>query len=55
MSSAGAGQYVEAAVSFDPFVVLLGEDGSDEPNEAGAREDPDDIGPPPDFVVESLS
>jgi len=54
VSSAGAGQYVEAAASVDPFVVLVGEDGPYEPNEGGAREDPDDIGPPPDFVGESL-
>jgi len=27
VSSAGAGQYVEAAASLDPFIVLVGEDG----------------------------
>jgi hypothetical protein len=44
---AGAGQDVEAdvAAAFDPFVVLLGEDGADQADRGGAaREDPDDVG-----------
>jgi hypothetical protein len=54
---AGSGQDVdtEVAAPFGPFVVLLGQDGADEPYEGVAvGEDPDDVGPPPDFSVQSF-
>lgn len=57
MGAAGAGEHVEAeiAAGFDPLVVLLGEDGSDEPDEGGAiGEDSDDIGSAADLLVQSL-
>lgn len=53
----GAGQDVQSEVStaFGPLVVLLGKDGSDEPDQRIAvREDTDDIGPAADFLVESF-
>jgi hypothetical protein len=52
---AGAGEDVEAevAAAFGPFVVLLGQDGADEPDQGvTAGEDPDDVGPPAYFPVE---
>ena len=52
----GSGEDVEAeiAAAFGPFVVLLGEDGSDEADDRGpVEEDPDDVGAAPDLAVES--
>ena len=43
----GPGEDVESevAAAFGPFVVLFGEDGADEPDDAGAvGEDADDVG-----------
>jgi hypothetical protein len=38
-----------------PLVVLLGEDGTDEPdNGVAVREDADDVGAPADLLVEPL-
>lgn len=35
---------VEVAAGLDPLIVMLGEDGSDEPDEGGAiGEEPDDV------------
>lgn len=54
--AAGSGEYVESevAASFDPLVVLLGQDRPDEPDQGGAiGEDPDHIGPPADFSIEA--
>jgi hypothetical protein len=43
------------AAGFGPFVVLLGQDGADEADDGvAAGEDTDDVGPPPDFLVEAL-
>jgi hypothetical protein len=54
---AGPGQDVEAevAAAFGPFVVLFGQDGSDEADQGiAAGEDPDDIGPAAYFPVQAL-
>jgi hypothetical protein len=54
---AGAGEDVEAevAASFGPFVVLLGQDSADEPDQrVAAREDPDDVGAAADLPVQPL-
>jgi hypothetical protein len=41
------------AAAFDPLVVLLGQDRSDKPDDAGSvGEDPDDVGAAADLVVE---
>lgn len=53
----GAGQNIksEISTSFGPFVVLLGQNHSDEPDQRIAvREDLDDIGPASDFLVQSF-
>ena len=53
----GADQDVESevAAAFGPLVVLLGEDGPDEPDDAGpVGEDPDDVGAATDLAVEPL-
>jgi hypothetical protein len=45
----------EVAASFGPFVVLLGEDGADQPDRGEAvGEDADDVGAAPDLAVEPL-
>lgn len=45
----------EVAAGFDPFIVLFGEDGADEPDQRGAvGEDPDHVGAAPDFPVEAF-
>ena len=52
---AAFGEYLGAhvAAGFGPLVVLLGEDGADEADDGvAAGEDPDHVGPPPDFLVE---
>ena len=52
---AGFGEDVEAEVAalFGPFVVLLGQDGTDQPDQRGpVGEDPDDIGAAPDLPVQ---
>jgi hypothetical protein len=52
---AGEDVDAEVATAFGPFVVLLGEDGPDEPDDARAvGEDPDDVGASADLAVESL-
>jgi len=53
----GFGEEFEAEVAalFGPFVVLLGEDGADETDDAVAvGEDPDDVGAAPDLAVQAL-
>src|SRR5262245_27013788 len=53
----GLGQDLETevAAAFGPLVVLLGQDGSDEPDDRAAmREDPDAVGAAADLAVESL-
>ena len=53
----GAGEDVESevAAAFGPFVVLFGQDGADEPDDAGpVGEDPDDVGAATDLAVEPL-
>ena len=53
----GLGEDVESevAAAFGPFVVLLGEDGADEPDDrAPIGEDADDVGASPDLLVEPL-
>jgi hypothetical protein len=55
---AGLGEDVEAevAASFDPVVVLLGQDGSDEADQGVAvGEDPDDVGAAADLAAEAFS
>jgi hypothetical protein len=43
------------AAGLGPFVVLLGQDRADEADDRVAvREDPDDVGPSPDFFVEAF-
>jgi hypothetical protein len=52
-----AGEYVQAevAAAFDPFVVLLGQHGTDQPDDRGAvGEDADHIGSATDFVVQAF-
>ena len=45
----------EVAAAFDPFVVLFGEDGSDEADEgASVGEDADDVGASADLSVEAF-
>jgi hypothetical protein len=45
----------EVAAAFDPLVVLLGQDGADESDDAGpVGEDPDHVGAPSDLAVESF-
>jgi hypothetical protein len=45
----------EVAASVGPFVVLLGEDGSDESDDRGAAgEDADDVGAAPDSAVQAF-
>jgi hypothetical protein len=45
----------EVAAAFGPFVVLLGQDGADEPGDARTvGEDPDDAGAAADMAVEAL-
>ena len=54
---AGSGEDVEAevAAAFGPFVVLLGQDGSDEADEGvAAGEDPDDVGSAAYFLIQAL-
>jgi hypothetical protein len=54
---AAGGEYFgsHVAAGFGPFVVLLGQDGADEPDDGVAvREDPDDVGPSPYFFIEAL-
>ena len=53
----GTGEDVESevAAAFGPFVVLLGQDGADEPDDrAAVGEDPDDVGAAADLAVEAL-
>ena len=53
----GAGENVESevAAAFGPFVVLLGQDGADEPDDRVAvGEDPDHVGAAADLPVEPL-
>jgi len=50
----GAGQDVESevAAAFGPFVVLLGQDGAEESDDAGSvGEDADDVGAAADLAV----
>ena len=57
LGESALGQDVESevAASFGPLVMLLGEDGTDEPDDrATIGEDADDVGAPPDFPVEPL-
>ncbi len=52
---AGAGQdvHAEVAAAFGPFVVLLGQDGADEPDQGVAvGEDADDVGAAADLAVQ---
>ena len=52
---AAGGEYFgsHVAAGLGPFVVLLGQDGADKADDGVAvREDPDDVGPPPDFLVQ---
>ena len=54
---AGFAQDVEAEVApgLGPFVVLFGQHRSDEADQGAAvGEDPDDVGAPPDLLVEAL-
>ena len=54
---AASGEDVESevAAAFGPFVVLLGQDRADEPDDGVAGgEDPDDVGAPADLSVEPL-
>ena len=54
---AASGEDVESevAAAFGPFVVLLGQDGADEPDDRGAvGEDPDDVGAAADLAVEAF-
>jgi hypothetical protein len=45
----------EVAPAVGPFVVLLGQDGADEPDDrAPVGEDPDDVGAPADLAVQPL-
>jgi hypothetical protein len=45
----------EVAARFGPFVVLFGQHGADEADQGGAvGEDADDVGAPPDLLVESF-
>ena len=45
----------EVAAGFGPFVVLFGQHGADEADQGGAvGEDADDVGAPPDLLVESF-
>jgi hypothetical protein len=45
----------EVAAIFVPLVVLLGEVGSDQPDQSGTiREDADHIGPAADFLIEAF-
>jgi len=42
-------------VGLDPLVVLFGEDGADEADDGTpVGEDPDYVGPPADFLVQSF-
>ena len=53
----GSGEDVESevAAAFGPFVVLLGQDGADEPDDRGAvGEDADDVGAAADLAVEAF-
>ena len=53
----GSGEDVEAQIAppFDPFVVLFGEDGSDEADDRGAvGEDAHDVGSAPYLSVEAF-
>jgi hypothetical protein len=53
----GAGKDVESevAAAFGPFVVLLGQQGSDEPDDVGSvGEDADHLGTTSDLLVEPL-
>jgi hypothetical protein len=55
---AGSDQVVqgEVAASFGPFVVLLGQDGSDQADDRGAvGEDAYDVGASADLAVEALA
>jgi hypothetical protein len=54
-AQAGLGEDLEAEVAplLDPLVVLLGQDGADEPDDGEAvGEDPDDVGASADLPVE---
>ena len=54
----GSGEDVESEVAalLGPFVVLLGEDGTDEADDRVAvGEDPDGVGAAPDLAVEPFS
>jgi hypothetical protein len=43
------------AARLGPFVILPGQDGADEPDDGvAARENPDDVGAPPDLLVQPL-
>ncbi len=51
------GEYFRShiAAGFGPFVVLLGQHGADEADDGvTAGEDPDDVGPPPDLLIQPL-
>ena len=51
----GEGVESEVAALLGPFVVLLGQDGADEPdNGASVGEDADDVGAAADLAVEAL-